>query len=59
MNSRRLVLYQVDEDMIGQQELARRLNQVRRSLIGDEEAERAETWIGRLVGRIRRLFRVG
>jgi len=56
MNSRRLVLYQVDEDMIGQQELARRLNQVRRSLIGDEEAERAETWIGRLFGRIRRLF---
>ncbi len=56
MNSRRLVMYQVDEDMIGQQELARRLNQVRRSLLGDEKAERNVSWIGRLFGRIRRLF---
>jgi len=56
MNSRRLVMYQVDEDMIGQQELARRLNQVRRSLLGDDEAERTASWPVRLLGRIRRFF---
>ncbi len=56
MNSRRLVMYQVDEDMIGQQELARRLNQVRRSLLGDEATEQTESWLVRLFGRIRRLF---
>ena len=58
MNSRRLMLYQVDEDMIGQQELARRLNQVRRSLLGRAEAVPVTPWPVRLFGRVRRLFGV-
>ena len=56
MNSRRLVLYQIDEDMIGQQELERRLDQVRMSLLGRAEAVPVAPWPMRILGRFRRLL---
>jgi hypothetical protein len=56
MNSKRLVFYQVDEDLIGREEMDRRMRQLRRSLQLQPAAAQPVSWPVRLMARIRRLF---
>ena len=56
MNSKRLVFYQVDEDVIGRAEMARRMRQLRQSLLLQPAAVRTVSWPTRILGRIRRLL---
>ena len=55
MNSKRLVFYQVDEDVIGREEMARRMLQLRRSLLLQPGLARTTSWPTRIMGRLRRL----
>ena len=55
MNSKRLVFYQVDEDVIGREEMARRMQQLRRSLLLQPGLARTTSWPARILGRLRRL----
>ena len=55
MNSKRLVFYQVDEDVIGREEMDRRMQQLRRSLLLQPAAAHL-SWPVRLMGRFRRML---
>jgi hypothetical protein len=56
MNSKRLVFYQVDEDLLGREEMARRMQQLRRSLLRQPAAARTLSWPARLAARVRRFL---
>ena len=55
MNSKRLVFYQVDEEVIGREEMNRRIQQLRRNLLLQPAAAHL-SWPVRLMGRLRRLL---
>jgi hypothetical protein len=54
MNSKRLVFYQVDEELLGREEMDRRMQQLRRSLLLQPAAVQPLTWPVRLMARLRR-----